>query len=660
MALARLGDFEGAASVLDDAAVAVKNLRQDFILDHGPSLLLYGAISYARGDVEEARGYLERYVQAYPHNASARKMLASVYLRDGDVDQVILMLEPLLRASSDDVQLHALLGEAYMRARRHSEATEMFERAADLAPDRAAIRTRLALSRIATGRSEEAREDLMAALDLDTRATRPGVLLGYLELRRGDHAGALETARELLERDPDNPALHNLEGTAHLAAGDAKAARASFRRAAQLDPSHLAAHLNLGRMDVASGQPELAKKRYREMLRRDSQDTKAMEELASVARRENRLEDAAQWLEKVRAVEPNALRAQLTLVDVYLRMDDPQAAQRVAEQLEVRAPENLSVLEAVARVEVVLGQPGKARVILKRMARFAGYRAQWLHRIAVAQLRLDDAAAAKWSLDKALSADETYLAAHLTMAELQRLEGDIEAALQRADKLRSMFPAEPAGAILKGDLLMRQGRPAEAVEAYEAAHAKGQSGALAIRLYRAQRARGQVAEGVETLERWLASHPADDAVRLVLATAHDGAGRLDAAIETYERLLEGRPDNAVLLNNLAVLYQKVGDARALDYARRAHDLAPENPAIIDTLGWSLALGGEDARALKLLRDAHSRSSREPEIRYHLAVVLSRLGRTAEARRRLEEAFKIEDDFEGATAARALLEKLSGS
>ena len=92
-------------------------------------------------------------------------------------------------------------------------------------------------------------------------------------------------------------------------------------------------------------------------------------------------------------------------------------------------------------------------------------------------------------------------------------------------------------------------------------------------------------------------------------------------------------------------------------ARRAHQAAPKDPAISDTLGWMLVRAGHPGEGLEYLRDARSRASANPEIRYHLAAALSLLGREQEALRELQQAIAYGTDFEGLEEARALLERL---
>ena len=157
----------------------------------------------------------------------------------------------------------------------------------------------------------------------------------------------------------------------------------------------------------------------------------------------------------------------------------------------------------------------------------------------------------------------------------------------------------------------------------------------------------------------MAARPADHTARQLLASLLLETGDDDAALLEFERVAEAQPGNAGVLNNLANLYLARADARALEMARRAHRLAPEEAAMLDTLGWVMVQTGDVDTGLSYLRQALTRASREPSVRYHMAVALARLGRDAEAREHLDAVLQGGSTFDGIDEARRLREQLGG-
>jgi predicted Zn-dependent protease len=113
----------------------------------------------------------------------------------------------------------------------------------------------------------------------------------------------------------------------------------------------------------------------------------------------------------------------------------------------------------------------------------------------------------------------------------------------------------------------------------------------------------------------------------------------------------------VALNNLAWTYQQEKDPRALATAEKAFKLAPQNPAVADTLAWILIEKGDTKRAIPVLEQALSRAPDANDLRYHLAFGLHKAGDKAKARKEIEQALANGKAFSLADDARALLKQL---
>ena len=88
---------------------------------------------------------------------------------------------------------------------------------------------------------------------------------------------------------------------------------------------------------------------------------------------------------------------------------------------------------------------------------------------------------------------------------------------------------------------------------------------------------------------------------------------------------------------------------ARDLIAKALSLTPEDPFIMDSMGWVLYRQGKLPEALKTLEQAY-RIKADPEIAAHLGEVLWTLNRKDEARRLLTEAAKANPDNEVLSAA----------
>ena len=141
------------------------------------------------------------------------------------------------------------------------------------------------------------------------------------------------------------------------------------------------------------------------------------------------------------------------------------------------------------------------------------------------------------------------------------------------------------------------------------------------------------AEAIAVYDRGL--HALPDDLRLLYARAllNDDLNHVDAAVNDLRRLLALQPDNAEALNALGYTLadRTKQQAEALSLIEKALVLRPDEPAIIDSLGWVQYRLGHLTEAVARLRTAYAKQP-DPEIAAHLGEVLWVSGQKDEARK----------------------------
>jgi tetratricopeptide (TPR) repeat protein len=146
--------------------------------------------------------------------------------------------------------------------------------------------------------------------------------------------------------------------------------------------------------------------------------------------------------------------------------------------------------------------------------------------------------------------------------------------------------------------------------------------------------------------------PADEADDLgpgqdVLARAveHHRAGRLEAAVAAYEKVLAADPNNPQALHWLGLLRNQQGDAaRAVELMGRAVALRPSAPAFHVNLAEAYRNLGELRRALGSCRLALQLAPELPEALCSHGLVLHAMGRHDEAIEQLRRALDARPDY----------------
>ena len=140
-------------------------------------------------------------------------------------------------------------------------------------------------------------------------------------------------------------------------------------------------------------------------------------------------------------------------------------------------------------------------------------------------------------------------------------------------------------------------------------------------------------ETYELLTRAVAKHPDSFELLYDRAMAAERIGRIDVLEADLRKVIQMKPDYAHAYNalgyTLAEKTERLDEAK--DLIEKAFRLAPEDPFIVDSLGWVNYRMGNTAEALKHLQQAyHSRP--DPEIAAHLGEVLWKDGQHDEAQK----------------------------
>jgi len=328
----------------------------------------------------------------------------------------------------------------------------------------------------------------------------------------------------------------------------------------------------------------------------------------------------------------------------------------MVDQAVVRAPENLEVLDLAGQVQLAAGERNRALATFSKLVNLQPNSAVAQYRLATAQLAAGDAVSATSSLRRAVALQPDLTEAQILLAETDARNGREDEALKTASRLQLQKSNSPVGWVVEGDIHMLRNQPRAAVKAYEKAYGLARTGAVAIKLHSALERDGRGAEGEARLREWLKQEPNDVTARLYLGEAYLRSSNCSRAIEEYEYLAKGS-SSVVVLNNLAWCYLQVNDKRAVETAEMALRLSPENPAVIDTLGWILVESGNMQKGLPLLRKAAALAPKAPDIRFHLAQGLMRSGDKSAARAELERVLVEFPKFSQHDVAMKLLAEL---
>ena len=630
------GDGPTVAAALKEVVTLIDSLPPAWLAGR-EQLLMVGALSHhGLGNREKAREYLNLIIARSRRNLGARKLLASIYVDMRDYSRAETLLEALQKATPEDPQVMFLLGSVRMAQRRYLEATDLLEKAAARTGSAEMNRT-LGFGQLELGREELAQASLEKAFAANPADGRAGAALSMLHMNRGQPQKALRTAEAMAKGDPANLTALNFLGSIKLANGDRAGARAAYSEVLRRDPTFRPAVLNLVKLDVGEKRFDDARRQLSEILLKRPNDPDVLYEFGMLEQRAGNLAEAIRHLQKANEVQTRDTRAGLALIELFLVQRQPDRALAAAKELSSSYRDNLAVLMAFGRTQLAIGDKAGARSAFRTATGAAGYNVAAQLMIARLQLAAANPDGAAYNVQKALQGRPDHPVALALMVEIEAQRADSAKADAALKTLSAKHPHRVETALAMADLAMSRRQYATAVAAYRTALSRDETTANAINLARAHLAAGEAIKAATLLEGWVKSRPDDLPLFKALAEAQFRAGQLPAARQSYARVTAAAPDDATTINNYANLLLQLNDPEAQQQAEKALQLAPNNPAFADTLGWILVQKGQVEAGLRYLRDARLRAPESGEIRFHLAYALAKTGRTAEAREELVAA-----------------------
>ena len=422
------------------------------------------------------------------------------------------------------------------------------------------------------------------------------------------HEEALPYLQKLLAADSNNTGDGFLQLSRLLANSQDKALTLKLvQQLAQPYPKFAQAHFAVAQAAAAAEQSELALAEVRaaSALKPDW-DLAALLEAQLLQRQSNALalQHLAAFLERY----PKAREVRMSYARVLVAERKYTEARAEFQTLSKDFPDNVDVVFAVGVLSLQLQDYALAEANFKRLL-VLPYRDKNTVRLYLGQIAEEQKnypEALRWYEE--VAGGEQYLQAQVRYAQVLNKQGKLDAA--RAHLRQVGVSSDQA----RVQLLL-----AEAQMLRDA---------------------NQPREAFDLIERALQNMPDQPELLYDYAMLAEKLDRMDLLENNLKKLISLRPDHAHAYNalgfSLADRNLRLPEAQGL--IEKALQLAPDDPFIIDSMGWLMYRMGKTKQALEYLRKAYT-TRPDPEIAAHLGEVLWAAGEHGEAEKIWIEASK---------------------
>jgi cellulose synthase operon protein C len=578
----------------------------------------------------------------------------------GDLRSAVIELKNALQRNPSNAEARLKLGLLNLQLGDVGGARAELQRAAALDPDSKIVRLALARVWLAEDLPDRVLDDLdpeaFGALGSDTEAlalTLRGDALALL----GRSAEALESFAAAMDKVPNLVDAQLGIAAVYMSAGRTFEAREVLDAVLRVNSTNDRAWGLLGDLEYRAGRLSEAESAHGNAIRYGSFPFTSLMQRALIRFARGDLAAMEEDLAALRRLRAGAAGTSFIEGLIHYGRDDYRRAQTAFKESLLGAPGFPPSLLFLGATHVAQQNWALAEENLRTFLRQYPESEAAARMLVMVRSRQSAMIDARWLLAQAPGLSPGDYQPRETVARAQIEAGQIEQALATLRKLAEHVAADAEAVHRVGLLFEQAGAYDEARAQYRRALELSPDYVPAVlSLAGLDMRQGFHGRAVQVLTDTLAQSPDEDNVRFVLAEALVFLEDFAGAIREYETLLARQPEHAIVLNNLAFLYQVEGDPRALELAERAYALRPQEPAIADTLGWVLLNLGDVERALPLLEFAYRSLPDQPEVRYHYAAALAKAGQPDSARSELE-ALLDTGPFDQRNAAQRLLESL---
>ena len=674
------------------AALSLDNSQVEFHLSkaaefspvRSPRQFQYVDFKIRSGDLASAKTILGEIIKKAPDYVPAYSRLAEIALTERQFDQAASFAKKMLNldpGNYDGLILSARIRIAKGDARG---ALADFERLANAYPRLPQAHYHLGVAHLLNENPAAAIKSLQQVLALDPKYTDATLLLAEINLRQNNAAAAVSSLKQLVQEQPRHYQAQLALAKSYRAANQSAAAAQVYETLTKQFPNNPQPHFAWGQLLLAEGRKDNAKQQFERVLQLAPDFLPAIEELANLDMAAGQFPAAETRIASAVSRNPKAAGLHVLAAKVYSAQKKYPAAEQALTRAIALEPNYDDAYLALARVYVDLNQPQAALERLNTLvARSTNNVTAWLQ-LGMVQHQSKNYAAARDAYERLLAIDPKFFPALNNLASLYAENlGQLDRAYALAKSAHDLRPGDPVVADTLGWILFKRGDYSGALTQLQDSAAKltkssevqfhlgmtyytlGNEAAARAAFEKAlagdqdfpgrAEAQAKLASlssssrepaGVADLEKQLAANPRDPLLLGRLASAYEQAGTFDKAAATYNTILQQNPRNVSAMVKAAQLYAgPLADSpKALQLARNARSLAPDDPAVARLLG-ALAFASGDYRwSLGLLEEGARGVTNQPQLLYDLAWARYSAGRVTEAVAAMKQAIAAGQSF----------------
>jgi tetratricopeptide (TPR) repeat protein len=602
----------------NDPGKAEETFRKAISINEGSAVAhtQFGTFLVEMKRLDEAEREMRRAVEVEPSNRESRLTLASFYLSNRQLDKAEQSYSALAEIDRNRVDGRAVLADFYAAVNRPDDAIKIYDEIVAKAPDYTRGRFRMGEIMLERGDANSAAGQADLLLKRNANDRQALLLRARVRLQNGTPKDAIKDLEEVLKQEPNSRSALYFMAEARMRAGESEQARNLVGELIRYYPDYLPGKLLLMQINLAAKDPKSVLALSNEMLDKLSKSSPDMEtspQILADSRAKallsrgvaqlqlGNLEAAKADFTMARDQAPNSTVAYVNLARIALKENKSEEAIQLYDRALAIDGANYDALNGLINLYVKQGQIDQARA---RVDQAIGSRPGDRDTLATlhylkAQVHLyeKNTQGAEAELRQALENNSNYLAAYFALGALFANTSQQERAIAEYRKVIERKPDDVAAYTLIGMIEDSRSNHTAAAESYRKALDLDPNNAIA-------------------------------ANNLAWVYAVHNQGNLDEAVRLAQGVVQKHPEEAGFVDTLGWVYFKKGlfpaaveqlqKAVARDEASAAKTGSSPTPIYRFHLGMALVSKGDKSGGRRELESSLALGQRRPFAEAQLA------------------------------------------
>ena len=629
---------------------------------------LLGQVEFKKGNYQQAFGSFKKAVELAPGNLDAQAKFGKLFLMTGDKVKAQERADLVLKADAKNTEGLLLQGSILMAKKEWNSLAGLMEKLIAQKVTKPDAYLMLAISRNGLKDTKGAEAALLdgAAKNPASIAIQGALADLYSVQGRVDDAAAI--IKKIMEQEPGSHRYGLTLADLYVKNGRLSEAHAVIKKLASANPKNVECLKALAGFYIAHRLTDDAEKILKDAIKAVPGSFTLRFALSELYNGTGRSDAGIVLLKECLTLEkdpknPEVIQTRNLLARTYfIRGELPEVDPQLVGILKVNA-RDIEATYLKGRIHLQRGEAIAAISAFRSVINDRPRDAEGYLFLANAHLLNREPKLALENLLRGERLEPDSLRVYRALARFSASEKEYRQAEERMARYLAKHPDSAEARIELGDLCRLGGDLGRAAAEYSAVKLRTPNSPIPyLRLSDLFAQQGNVPRAIsemETVVRKLATDNVPSA--LTLADLYTRAADLTKARQLYEELFTKYPKEWHVANDYACFLADNGNSpndleRAWSLAKNVAAQRPDDPLIMDTLGWIEYRRGNYAKAVELLEKAGARLTGHQTICYHLGVASFQVGKKEQARSNLTKALA-GGAFSGRQIASETLKKL---